>query len=82
VSDSAVAVLGDEQLRDIARDLAKTVREHATIDWSVREQVRANMRRYVRRVLRRHGYPPDKQEQATAAVIEQAELMGRGIADT
>jgi type I restriction enzyme R subunit len=82
VNDSAVSVLGDEQLRDIARDLAKTVREHATIDWSVREQVRANMRRYVRRVLRRHGYPPDKQEQATATVIEQAELMGRGIADT
>ena len=81
VNDSAVSVLGDDQLREIARDLATTVREHATIDWSVREQVRANMRRYVRRVLRRHGYPPDKQEQATATVIEQAELMGRTLAN-
>ena len=63
-SDSAVQVLGDEVLRDIARELVDTVRNNVTIDWTLRENVRANLRRLVRRILRRHGYPPDKQEQA------------------
>ncbi len=74
-NDSAVAVLGDDALRAIAHDLANTVRQNASIDWAVRETVRANMRRLVRRVLRRHGYPPDKQEQATKTIIEQAEAL-------
>jgi len=74
-NDSAVAILGDDALRAIAHDLADTVRRNATIDWTVRETVRANMRRLVRRVLRRHGYPPDKQEQATKTIIEQAEVL-------
>ena len=80
VNDSAVSVLDDRQLREIAQDLARTVKAHATIDWTVREQVRANLRRHVRRVLKRHGYPPDKAEQATATVVEQAELLGRETA--
>ena len=46
-------------------------------DWTVRGQVRANLRRHVRRVLKRYRYPPDKAEQATATVVEQAELLGR-----
>jgi type I restriction enzyme R subunit len=74
-NDSAVAVLGDQQLRLIAGEVATTVRANATIDWTVRETARANLRRLVRRVLRRHGYPPDKQEAATELVIEQAELL-------
>ena len=61
-NDSAVQVLGDETLRDIARELVDTVRNNVTIDWTLRENVRANLRRLVRRTLRRHGYPPDKQE--------------------
>jgi type I restriction enzyme, R subunit len=73
---SAVEVLGDQQLRVIAGEVAATVRNNATIDWTVRETARANLRRLVRRVLRRHGYPPDKQEAATDLVIEQAELLG------
>ncbi|MCC7022599.1 MAG: type I restriction endonuclease subunit R, partial [Thermomicrobiales bacterium] len=75
-NDSAVDVLGDQQLRVIAGEVAATVRNNATIDWTVRETARANLRRLVRRVLRRHGYPPDTQEAATDLVIEQAELLG------
>ena len=79
-NDSAVKVLGDETLRDIARQLVETVRGNVTIDWTLRENVRANLRRLVRRILRKHGYPPDKQEKATQTVIEQAEALSAGWA--
>ena len=79
-NDSAVQVLGDDTLRDIARELVDTVRNNVTIDWTVRENVRANLRRMVRRVLRKHGYPPDKQERATRTVLEQAEALSEGWA--
>ena len=74
-NDSAVKVLGDDTLRTIAQELVETVRRNATIDWTVRESVRAGMRNAVRRVLRKYGYPPDKQEKAIQTVIEQAELL-------
>jgi type I restriction enzyme R subunit len=74
-NDSAVAVLGDETLRTIARELVETVRNNVTIDWTVRENVQAKMRVMVKRVLRKYGYPPDKQEAATKTVLEQAELL-------
>ena len=74
-NDSAVSVLGDETLRDIARELVETVRTNVTIDWTLRESVRARLRVLVRRTLNRHGYPPDRQEQATLTVIEQAEVL-------
>ncbi len=74
-NDSAVKVLGDEVLRMIARQLVETVRENVTIDWTLRENVRAHLRVLVKRVLRRHGYPPDKQEKATLTVLEQAEVL-------
>jgi type I restriction enzyme R subunit len=77
VNDSAVKVMGDEALKTIARELAETVRKNTTIDWSVREQVRANLRRLVKRVLRKYGYPPDKQEKAAQVVLEQAELLAK-----
>ena len=70
-------MLGDETLRAIARDLVATVRRNATIDWTVKESVRANLRRMVRRVLNKHGYPPDRQEQATLTVLEQAEAIAK-----
>ena len=79
-NESAVEVLGDETLRDIARELVNTVRENVTIDWTLRENVRANLRRLVRRILRRYGYPPDKQEKATLTVLEQAENLSGGWA--
>jgi type I restriction enzyme, R subunit len=59
----------------IARELVATVRRNATIACTVRESVRAKLRDMVRRVLRRHGYPPDKQERATQTVLAQAELL-------
>ena len=74
-NDSAVQVLGDETLRQIAQELVKTVKHNVKIDWTIRENVRANLRRHVKRVLRKFNYPPDKQEKATSTVIEQAELL-------
>jgi type I restriction enzyme R subunit len=85
-NDSAVKVLGDETLRGIARELVETVRNNVTIDWMLRENVRAQLRVLVKRILRKHGYPPDKQEKATQTVLEQAEVLsaewaaaGRGV---
>ncbi len=75
VNDSAVKVLGDETLRTIAQELLRAVRNNITIDWTVRENVRAQMRVMVKRILRRYGYPPDKQEKATQTVLEQAEVI-------
>jgi type I restriction enzyme R subunit len=74
-NDSAVKILGDETLRAIARELVATVRANVTIDWTVRENVRAHLRVLVKRILRKHGYPPDKQEKATQTVLEQAEVL-------
>jgi type I restriction enzyme R subunit len=77
VNDSAVAVLGDQTLRTIAQELVRVVRNNLTIDWTVRENVRAHLRTLVKRILRRYGYPPDKQEKATQTVLEQAEVLCR-----
>jgi len=75
VNDSAVAVLGDETLRTIAQELMRAVRNSVTIDWTVRENVRAQMRVIIKRILRKYGYPPDKQARATELVLEQAEVI-------
>jgi type I restriction enzyme R subunit len=74
-NDSAVKVLGDATLRTIAQELVRTVRANVTIDWTMRENVRAQLRILVKRILRKYGYPPDKQEKATQTVLEQAELL-------
>lgn len=75
VNDSAVKVLGEPTLRDIARELVDSVRRNVTIDWTVKESVRAKLRVLVKRILKKHGYPPDKQEKATLTVLAQAELL-------
>ncbi len=75
VNDSAVKVLGEPTLVKIARELVETVRKNVTIDWTVRENVRAQLRVIVKRILRKYGYPPDKQERATRTVLEQAERL-------
>ncbi|HMN95297.1 MAG TPA: HsdR family type I site-specific deoxyribonuclease [Phycisphaerales bacterium] len=75
VNDSAVKVLGEPTLQQIARELVESVRANTTIDWTVKESVRAKLRVIVKRILRKHGYPPDKQEKATQTVLEQAELL-------
>ncbi len=74
-NDSAVKVLGDDTLRAIARELVATVRKNVTIDWTIRDNVRAQLRVYVKRILRKYGYPPDLQEKATQTVLEQAEVL-------
>ena len=79
-NDSAVQVLGDETLCTIAREMVDTVRNNVTIDWTLRENVRAKLRAMVKRILRKHGYPPDKQEKATQTVLEQAEVVFEGWA--
>ena len=75
VNDSAVSVLGDNKLKMIARELVETVRKNTKIDWTIRENVQANLRRLVKRVLNRYGYPPDKQKKATETVLKQAETL-------
>jgi len=79
-NDSAVAVLGDQVLRTIARELVEKVRNNVTIDWTLREDVRAHLRVLVRRTLRNYGYPPDKQEKATQTVLQQAEVLSEAWA--
>jgi type I restriction enzyme R subunit len=75
VNDSAVKVLGDKTLRIIAQELLRAVRGNIKIDWTVRENVRAEMRVMIKRILRRYGYPPDRQAKATELVLEQAEAL-------
>src|SRR5690606_38544759 len=68
-------VLGDDQLIFIARELADSIRNNTTIDWTLKESVKAKLRVLVKRILRKYGYPPDLQEKATQTVLEQAELL-------
>ncbi len=82
VNDSSVAVLGDDILRHIARELVDTVRRNTSIDWTVRENVQAKMRIAVKKILRKHGYPPDMELKATETVIEQAKLLANEFSGT
>jgi type I restriction enzyme R subunit len=76
MNGSAVEVLGDDTLRQIARELVEAVRQNLTIDWTVKESIQSKLRVIIKRLLRKHGYPPDKQEQATNTVLQQAALFG------
>ncbi|MBN1829039.1 MAG: type I restriction endonuclease subunit R [Deltaproteobacteria bacterium] len=82
VNDSAVKVLGDETLKTIAHELVEAVRRSVTIDWTVRENARAQIRVIVKRILRKYGYPPDKQDKATQTVLEQAEVLCKEWVDS
>jgi len=75
VNDSAVQVLGDETLKEIAREIADKVKKNATIDWTIRESARAKLMVIVKRTLTKYGYPPDKQQKAIDTVLKQAELL-------
>jgi type I restriction enzyme R subunit len=75
VNDAAVKIMGDEVLKQIAVELTETIRNSTTIDWSSREDVRAEIRVQVKRLLRKYDYPPDKQKEAIETVMKQAELM-------
>lgn len=78
-NDSAVQVLGDETLKEIAREIADKVRANATIDWTIRESARAKLMVLVKRTLTKYGYPPDKQQKAIDTVLKQAELMADNL---
>ncbi|MBU4445565.1 DUF3387 domain-containing protein, partial [bacterium] len=75
VNDSAVKVMGDEALKFIAQELVKAVKRSVSVDWTMRDNARAQIRVIVKRILRKYGYPPDKQEKATLTVLEQAEVL-------
>lgn len=74
-NDSAIMEMGDETLKQIARELVSTIRNSATIDWTLKESVRARMRSKIKRLLAKYKYPPDKQEKAVRLIIEQAEHL-------
>ena len=74
-NDAAVLEMGDDKLKHIAVDLVYSVRASVTIDWNLKESVRAGMRTKVRRLLARYGYPPDLEDRAVGLVLEQAELF-------
>ena len=78
-NESARGVMQDDKLKLIARELSERIKTKASLDWTQRETVRADMRRTVRRLLAKYGYPPDAQETATLLVIRQAELMAEGV---
>ena len=79
VNNSAVAILGDETLKHIAQELLQSVRNSATIDWTIKESVQSALRRNIRRILRLHGYPPDLQEKAVETVITQAKMLAENL---
>ncbi len=79
VNNSAVSVLGDETLKHIAQELLQSVRNSATIDWTIKESVQSALRRNIRRILRLHGYPPDLQEKAVETVITQAKMLADNL---
>lgn len=75
VNDSAVKILGDEILKAIAQELVNKVKASTSIDWTMKDNVKARMRVIVKRILRKYGYPPDKQEKAVITVLKQAEML-------
>jgi type I restriction enzyme, R subunit len=80
VRGAAASGLGEPTLKAIAGESVATVRANVTIDWTIRENVRAQLRVIVKRILRKYGYPPDKQERATRTVLEQAEVLSEAWA--
>ena len=74
-NESAVEVMGNDHLRVIAQELLNSLRSTASVDWQHRESARARMRVLVKRILRKHGYPPDLQDDAVQTVLQQAEVL-------
>lgn len=80
-NESARVVLGDKVLRQIAIEITEKIRKNVTIDWTLRESVQAKLRVIVKKTLRKYDYPPDKREEATALVLEQAKLIAKDWAE-
>ena len=82
VNDSAVKVLGDKVLRTIALELTDMIRRRATIDWIQRDDVQAGIRLNVREILRKYGYPSNRETKATKTVLKQAELLAKNAVNS
>lgn len=78
-NESAKELMGKDKLRELAVVLTETIRKNASIDWTIKENVRAKMKVAVKRLLRRYGYPPDMQLLATETVLKQAEKIAEEI---
>ena len=76
---SALELMGKDKLRELAVVLTETIRKNSTIDWTIKENVRAKMKVAVKRLLRRYGYPPDMEQLATETVLKQAELIANEL---
>ncbi len=76
-NESAKEILGESILIMLAREISKTIRENATIDWTLRENVQAKLRVMVKRLLKKYGYPPDKRKMAVELVLKQAEEQAK-----
>jgi type I restriction enzyme R subunit len=74
-NEESVRELGDETLKKIAHELATSLRSNVSVDWAVRDSVRAKLRLLVRRILRKYKYPPVKQDEAVQMVLQQAESL-------
>jgi type I restriction enzyme R subunit len=81
-SDSSVAIMGDEILKHIARELVNAVKSNTSIDWTVREKVQAKLRLAIKRILKKYDYPPDLTIMAVETVIEQAKLLANDFGNT
>lgn len=79
-NDSAKELMGKEKLRELAVLLTESIRKNATIDWTIKESVKAKLKVSVKRILRRYGYPPDMQKLATDTVLKQAESIAKELA--
>jgi type I restriction enzyme R subunit len=79
-NDSAKELMQHDQLRELAVELTQRVRENASIDWTIKESVRAKLKVIVKRLLRQYGYPPDMQLLATETVLKQAEMIANELA--
>jgi type I restriction enzyme, R subunit len=74
-NESAVELLGNETLRLMAAELVKIIRQNAGVDWTLRKNIQAKMKVNVKRLLKKYGYPPDKQKLATENILKQAEFL-------
>ena len=74
-NDSAVKIIGDEKLKELAHVLVEKVKANTSIDWTIRENVKSKLKVIVKRILRRYGYPPDKQKMAVDRILKQSELF-------
>ncbi|MCO5382149.1 MAG: DUF3387 domain-containing protein [Methanosarcina barkeri] len=74
-NESALELLGNETLRLMAAELVKIIRQNAGVDWALRKNIQAKIKVNVKRLLKKYGYPPDKQKLATENILKQAELL-------